>query len=90
MDALYTFGNVPLRPANLSNARYVGSQPNLEIRWAISKHFLAALNLAGTRSDRLHLQFPQLWSAIKLVGRFKRPPSPSNIRDVIHQELASI
>jgi hypothetical protein len=31
------------RPANLSNARYVGSQPNLEIRWAISEHFLAAL-----------------------------------------------
>jgi len=46
-DALYTFGNVPLRPANLSNARYVGSQPNLEIRWAISEHFLAALNVAG-------------------------------------------
>jgi hypothetical protein len=37
----------PLRPANLSSARYVGSQPNLEIRWAISEHFLAALNVAG-------------------------------------------
>jgi hypothetical protein len=46
-DALYSFENVPLRPANLSGARYVGSQPNLEIRWAISEHFLAALNLAG-------------------------------------------
>jgi hypothetical protein len=46
-DALYTFGNVPLRPANLSNTRYVGSQPNLEIRWAITEHFLAALNVAG-------------------------------------------
>lgn len=46
-DALYTFGNVPLRPANLSSARYVGGQPNLEIRWAISEHFLAALNVAG-------------------------------------------
>src|SRR5580704_13343816 len=46
-DALYTFGNVPLRPANLSDARYVGSQPNLEIRWAIIEHFLAAFNLAG-------------------------------------------
>ena len=46
-DALYTFGNVPLRPANLSSAGYVGSQPNLEIRWAISEHFLAALNVAG-------------------------------------------
>jgi alginate export protein len=46
-DSLYTFGNVPLRPANLSNARYVGSQPNLEIRWAINDHFLADVNLAG-------------------------------------------
>ena len=46
-DALYSFENVPLRPANPSGARYIGSQPNLEIRWAISEHFLAALNLAG-------------------------------------------
>jgi len=46
-DALYSFENVQLRPANLSNARHIGSQPNLEIRWAISEHFLAALNLAG-------------------------------------------
>ena len=46
-DAVYSFENVQLRPANLSDARYVGSQPNLEIRWAISEHFLAALNLAG-------------------------------------------
>jgi Alginate export len=46
-DALYSFENVPLRPANLSSARFVGSQPNLEIRWAISEHFLAAMNVAG-------------------------------------------
>jgi hypothetical protein len=46
-DALYSFQNVQLRPANLSEARYVGSQPNFEARWAISEHFLAALNLAG-------------------------------------------
>jgi hypothetical protein len=46
-DALYTFGNAQLRPGSLTNARYVGSQPNLEVRWAISEHFLAALNLAG-------------------------------------------
>jgi len=46
-DALYSFENVPIRPASLSSARFVGSQPNLEIRWAISEHFLAALNLAG-------------------------------------------
>ncbi len=46
-DALYSFENVPLRPANPRDARFAGSQPNLEIRWAISEHFLAALNLAG-------------------------------------------
>ena len=46
-DALYSFENVPIRPANLSSARFVGSQPNLEIRWAIREHFLAAVNLAG-------------------------------------------
>jgi hypothetical protein len=57
-DALYTFGNVPLRPANLSNARYVGSQPNLEIRWAISEHFLAALNLAGFVTGEFLKQSP--------------------------------
>jgi hypothetical protein len=57
-DALYTFRNVPLRPANLSNARYVGSQPNLEIRWAISEHFLAALNLAGFVAGEFLKQSP--------------------------------
>jgi hypothetical protein len=57
-DALYTFGNVPLRPANLSNARYVGSQPNLEIRWAIHEHFLAAVNLAGFLTGTFLQQSP--------------------------------
>ena len=45
------FENVELRPANLSGARYVGSQPNLELRWVIAEHFLAALNLAGLVTD---------------------------------------
>src|SRR5580704_13260537 len=47
-DALYSFENVALRPANSSAARYIGSQPNLEIRWAIDEHFLGALNFAGS------------------------------------------
>jgi hypothetical protein len=37
---------VALRPANPSAGRYIGSQPNLEIRWAIDEHS-AVLNLAG-------------------------------------------
>lgn len=57
-DALYSFQNVQLRPANLSNARYIGSQPNLEIRWAISEHFLAALNLAGFLTGTFLQQSP--------------------------------
>jgi len=57
-DALYSFGNVPLRPANLTSARYIGSQPNLEIRWAISEHFLAALNLAGFMTGTFLKQSP--------------------------------
>jgi hypothetical protein len=57
-DALYSFENVPLRPANPSNARYVGNQPNLEIRWAISEHFLAALNLAGFLTGTFLQQSP--------------------------------
>ena len=41
--ALYRFENVPILPANPSIARFVGSQPDLEIRWAIHEHFLIVL-----------------------------------------------
>ena len=73
-DALYSFENMPLRPANLSNARYVGNQPNLEIRWAISEHFLAALNLAGSNAGTFLQQSPPskgiLFVNIGLTYRF--------------------
>ena len=45
-------------PSNPSDARYIGSQPNLEIRWAISEHFLAALNLAGFLTGTFLQQSP--------------------------------
>jgi hypothetical protein len=57
-DALYSFENVPIRPANLNSAGFVGSQPNLEIRWAIREHFLAALNLAGFVTGEFWRQSP--------------------------------
>lgn len=38
---------MPLPLANPSGSRFVCNQPNLKIRWAISEHALAALNLAG-------------------------------------------
>jgi hypothetical protein len=73
-DAVYSFENVQLRPANLSDARYVGSQPNLEIRWAISEHFLAALNLAGSNAGTFLQQSPPskgiLFVNIGLTYRF--------------------
>jgi hypothetical protein len=47
-DALYSFQNVPLRPGNLSQARYIGNQPNLELRWAMDEHFTMALNIASS------------------------------------------
>jgi hypothetical protein len=55
---------VQLRPANLSNARYIGSHPNLEIRWAISEHFLAALNLAGSMAGTFLQQSPPSQSIV--------------------------
>jgi hypothetical protein len=36
----------------------VGSQPNLEIRWAIREHFLAAVNLAGLLAGTFLQQSP--------------------------------
>jgi len=57
-DALYSFENVPLRAGNLTSARYIGSQPNIEIRRAISEHFLAALNLAGFMTGTFLKQSP--------------------------------
>ena len=46
-DAVYAFQNVQLRPGNLSSSRYVGSQPQLETRWAIDEHLTGALTVAG-------------------------------------------
>jgi hypothetical protein len=47
-DGLYSFQDVPLRPASAATARYVGDQPNLEIRIAITQHLTGALNAAGS------------------------------------------
>ena len=65
-DALYSFENVALRPANPSAGRYIGSQPNLEIRWAIDEHFLAALNFAGFATGTFLRQSPPARSIVFL------------------------
>jgi hypothetical protein len=47
-DGIYAFGSEALiDPADASRARYLGSQGDLEIRWAPAPHVILAFNLAG-------------------------------------------
>jgi hypothetical protein len=49
-DGVYAFGSSALLdPANSSNARHLGDQGDLEIRWSPAQHVIAAFNLAGFR-----------------------------------------
>jgi hypothetical protein len=36
-----------LRPSDGSKARYIGSQANFELRWALDLHTTIAINVAG-------------------------------------------
>jgi hypothetical protein len=57
-DGIYTFGDTQLRPGNLSGARYVASQPNLELRWALNEHLTPVLNVAGSFARTFLQQTP--------------------------------
>jgi len=46
-DGVYAIGGALLRPSNGSRARYIGSQANFELRWALDLHTTIAINLAG-------------------------------------------
>ena len=47
-DGIYAFGSGALiDPAGASHARYLGTQGDLEIRWAPLPHTIVAFNLAG-------------------------------------------
>jgi hypothetical protein len=47
-DGIYAFGSGALiDPAGASHARYLGTQGDLEIRWAPMPHIIIAFNLAG-------------------------------------------
>lgn len=46
-DGIYLIGGGLARGSGGSNARYIGSQGNFEIRWALDLHTTIALNLAG-------------------------------------------
>ena len=47
-DGIYAFGSGALiDPAGASQARYIGNQGDLEIRWAPARHTIIAFNFAG-------------------------------------------
>ena len=46
-DGVYQIGGALLRPSSGSKARYIGSQANFELRWALDLHTTVAINLAG-------------------------------------------
>ena len=46
-DGVYQIGGALIRPSNGSKARYIGSQANFELRWALDMHTTVAVNLAG-------------------------------------------
>jgi len=46
-DGVYQIGGALLRPSGGSKARYIGSQPNFELLWAVDPHTTVDINLAG-------------------------------------------
>ncbi len=45
-DGVYGFGGLLLRPGTPGQSRFIGTQVNLEIRWALTPHVTVALNPA--------------------------------------------
>ncbi len=74
-DALYSFENVPLRPANLSDARYIGSQPNLSTSLGDKRAFPCSLESRRFRYGDLLAAIPsvpknslrQYWSYVSVL-----------------------
>jgi hypothetical protein len=46
-DGIYQIGGALVRASNGSRARYIGSQANFELRWALDLHTTIAINMAG-------------------------------------------
>jgi hypothetical protein len=53
-DGVYAYGSgILIAPANNSQSDYLGTQGDLEIRWAPAPHFIVAVNMMGFRPVRL-------------------------------------
>ena len=46
-DGIYQIGGTLVRPSGGSKARYIGSQANFELLWALDLHTTVDINLAG-------------------------------------------
>jgi hypothetical protein len=46
-DGVYQIGGALLRPSDGSHARYIGSQPDFELLWALDLHTTVDINIAG-------------------------------------------
>jgi hypothetical protein len=46
-DGIYQIGGALVRPSNGSKARYIGSQPNFELLWALDLHTTIGIDMAG-------------------------------------------
>ena len=46
-DGIYQIGGALVRPSNGSKARYIGSQANFELLWALDLHTTIGIDMAG-------------------------------------------
>jgi hypothetical protein len=57
-DGIYSINVAPLRPGQLSSARYVGAQPSVRIDWPIQRHWSYALVVSGFQTGRFLKETP--------------------------------
>ena len=73
-DGIYSPSGVELRPPAPGEDRFIGSQPNVEVRWAVTPHVTAAFNVAGFFVGSVLKQTPPAsnvaFSNVGLVYRF--------------------
>ena len=57
-DALYDVPGFPMRPGNLSRARYVGTQPGIDFFWPVTKHITVDVVYAYFATGRFLRETP--------------------------------
>jgi len=57
-DGIYSINVAPLRTGQLSNARYVGTQPSVRVDWLIQRHWSYTLTVSGFRTGQFLKETP--------------------------------